>query len=964
MKEKRGNEKKESGFVKWFSELSNKDVAIAGGKGASLAEMYNNKFPIPGGFVINADAYRYFIDKTDLNEKISKILEKIDIEDTESLQHASKKIRELINSTALPDKLKEEILEAYEILDVDKQSVEKAGGGVLGILKTGYEPPFVAVRSSATTEDLADASFAGQQETFLNIKGDKELLRSVKDCFSSLFTARAIYYREKKGFEHDKSYLAVVVQKMVDSEKSGVVFSQNPMKKDKSIVIEAVFGLGEGIVSGMIKPDHYVVSADLENFNILDSRIAEKKIAIVRNSGGNNTVVKLTQEKGGQQVLTSYEIKRLSQYAKQLEEHYGKPQDIEFAIEGKEIYIVQSRPITTKFEEREQVELSGKILLSGLGASPGIASGVVKIIGDMNDLKKIKKGDVLVTKMTNPDMVVAMQKSAAIVTDEGGLTSHASIVSREMGIPAVVGTETATEKLHDGEIITVDGSSGKVFEGKAETKLVEIEPIVQTKTKIKVIVDLPDFASRAAKSGASAVGLTRLEGIIASSGKHPLAYVKEEKIEEYVAVLVKGLKKILEPFEEVWVRSSDIRSDEYGNLKGAPQIVEGNPMLGDHGIRFSLKHLDIMRAELKAVKEIAESAPQKKIGLMAPQIISVDEIKKMKVIASEIGMPANVKIGIMVETPAAVQIIDSLCEEGINFISFGTNDLTQFTLAIDRNNTEVQNLYDEMHPAVLSSLAYVIARCKEYGVETSICGQAGSRLEMAKFLVMQGIDSISVNADAARKVSEIVAEIEKELAVKNSAVGKEREQVKVEEEKAEVLEPEIEVPRAEGRTESGEFVLPQMQAVERAEMQAISEFARGMPKPQINQVEEKGFSNKNEGSEDIESIILKELGENNDYQPGNIDNKKKKDIPPLNEAIPIESEHFVESLKGGEDDGREKEINLDVRKKEGEEGGEEKKKESEKSDLSKAKGKEKFDLTGELGKDDDELGEEWNGERS
>lgn len=756
----KGDREEKIEFVRWFSELSNKDIAIAGGKGASLAEMYINKFPIPPGFVITAQAYSYFIEKSGLTEKIKNALEGLEIEDTKKLEDVSKELKRIIENASIPKDMSEAIIESYEILDVDKPDFVSTKKGALDILKSAHEKPFVAVRSSATTEDLADASFAGQQESFLNVKGDEDLILKVKKCFASLFTARAIYYRIKKGFSPDKAQLAVVVQKMIDSDKSGVIFSKNPISDKGEIVIEAVWGLGEGIVSGMIKPDHYIIDQNLEKLKIIETEVSVKKVAITRSSSGENQTVKLTEDRAKQQVLSSHEIKILAQYAKSLEEHYKKPQDIEFAISGKEIYIVQSRPITTKFSSEKRQDISGKVLLSGLGASPGIGTGIVKIIRNLDEQEKIKKGDVLVTEMTNPDMVVSMQKAAAIVTDEGGITSHAAIVSREMGIPCVVGTDEATKILQEGSYVTVDGNVGKVYEGKGETKLVEVNPIVPTKTKIKVIVDLPDFAERAAKSGASGIGLVRLEGIIAESGKHPLFFVENKKIEDYVSILTKGLKKIVEHFDEMWVRTSDIRSDEYQHLQGAPQQKEGNPMLGDHGIRFSLKHKEIMKSEIEAIKKVAEHFPNKKIGVMVPQVISVDEVRRTKEIAKEVNVPSNVKIGIMVETPAAVQIINQICEEGIQFVSFGTNDLTQYMLAIDRNNTEVQNLFDEMNPAVLSALSYVIRRCKKFEVETSICGQAGSKEEMVKFLISEGIDSISVNADAAEKVSKLVAQIE------------------------------------------------------------------------------------------------------------------------------------------------------------------------------------------------------------
>ena len=400
--------------------------------------------------------------------------------------------------------------------------------------------------------------------------------------------------------------------------------------------------------------------------------------------------------------------------------------------------------------------------MKGLAASPGIASGRIKIIEKMEDLKKITAGDILVTEMTNPDMVVTMQKSSAIITDKGGMTAHAAIVSREMGIPGIVGTNNATTKLKEGEIITVDGYTGNIYKGKiAKTKQKEIEPIRQeTKTKIKVIVDLPTFAPRAAKTGIKKVGLTRLEGIIAESGKHPNYFLKENKMEEYEKIIFEGIKAIAEYFDEMWIRTSDIRSDEYKNLEGAPQEIEANPMLGMHGVRFSIKNPEILKAELRAMKRVANE--QKKIGILLPQVILVEEVQEVKKILKEIGF-INANLGVMIETPAAVQIIKELCEEKIKFISFGTNDLTQYILAIDRGNEKVQYLYNEMHPAILKQLEYVIRVCKKYNVETSICGQAGSRKEMAKYLVEKGIDSISTNADAAKRISDYIKEVENEI---------------------------------------------------------------------------------------------------------------------------------------------------------------------------------------------------------
>jgi len=744
-------------FVKWFSELNKNSGKFAGGKGANLAEIYNLKIPVPPGFVITAQAYDYFIEKSGLKKQIDSILSKINYEDTQQLNDSTKEIRKLIENSKFPKEMEEEILESYEHLGA--ANLDLAEGSALDILNNASEPVFVAVRSSATTEDLADASFAGQQDTYLNIKGNPKLIDAVRRCFASLFTARATYYRIKKGFKHEQAHLAVIVQKMVDSSKSGVIFSKDPTYKSDNIIIEAVWGLGEGIVSGAITPDKYVVSDELK---ILDKKISEKKIAYTRDSSGKRSIVKLTEEKSNHQVLKPGEIIKLAEFAKKLDEHYQKPQDIEFAIENDEIYIVQTRPITTmgkRISSEDIQEIKGEAILQGLAASPGIAVGKVKIIKDLADLPKIKTGDILVTGMTNPDMVVSMQKSAGIITDQGGLTAHAAIVSREMGIPCIVGTQNATEKLKDNDLITVDAYNGKVYRGEvAEAEKKEVLPVTaQTKTKVKVIVDLPTFAERASKTGLKKIGLTRIEGIIAESGKHPNYFLKQNKIKDYEDIIFKGISGIAKYFDEIWVRTSDIRSDEFANLEGAPQEKEANPMLGMHGIRFSLEHPEILKAELNALKRVSQQG--KKIGLLSPQIISVKEVQGIKKILKEINFH-DAKLGVMVETPAAVQIIKELCEEKIDFISFGTNDLTQYILALDRGNEAVQKLYDEMHPAILKQLEYVIRVCKRYNVETSICGQAGSKKPMVKYLVERGIDSISVNADMAKTISDYIKEIE------------------------------------------------------------------------------------------------------------------------------------------------------------------------------------------------------------
>ena len=740
-------------FVKWFSELDKNSVNISGGKGANLAEIYNLKISVPPGFVVTTQSYDYFLEKAEIKEKINEILKDIDYKNIKKLDESTSEIRDLIVNSELPKEIEEEIIDAYEDLSAEVPKNQSAHD----VIKKSFKPIFVAVRSSATAEDLEDASFAGQQETFLNVKGNSELLESVKKCFASLFTSRATYYRQEKKFKHEGVKLAVIVQKMINSEKSGVIFSKDPSYQNDDIIIEAVFGLGEGIVSGKITPDRYKISRELK---ILNKEISDKKTAIIRDSDGKQIQTKLQEDKSKLQVLKDYELKKLSELALKLEEHYQKAQDIEFAIEGNEIYIVQTRAITTiKNRIEGKKELEGEVILEGLAASPGISSGKIKIVKSMEDLHQINQGDVLVTKMTNPDMVVTMQKSSAIVTDEGGITSHAAIVSREMGIPAVVGTREATLKLKDGEIITVNGFTGKIYKGKiSETIKKEVFPVTaKTKTKIKVTIDLPKFAERAAKTKLREVGLLRIEGIIAESGKHPEYFLKQKKLQEYEEIIFKGVEEISKYFDSLWVRTSDVRSDEFHNLKGAPEEIEANPMLGMHGIRYGLKNPEILKAEIKALMRI--SSKSKKIGLMLPQIISLDEVKKVKEIMKDLNVD-GIKLGIMVETPASVQIIKELCQEGIDFISFGTNDLTQYTLAIDRGNEQVQELYDEMNPAILFQLGYVIRICKRNNVETSICGQAANKKEMVKFLVEKNIDSLSLTPGAAKEISDYVSELE------------------------------------------------------------------------------------------------------------------------------------------------------------------------------------------------------------
>ncbi|UCD03857.1 MAG: phosphoenolpyruvate synthase [Candidatus Woesearchaeota archaeon] len=757
------------GWLKWFREIHKGDVGIAGGKGANLGELYNANFPIPPGFIVSADAYKEFISLLGIDKEINKKLEGLDVEDSDELDKVSEDIKELFMKADVPSNFVTIISNAYKNLQLDSGQLEGINHKALELVKAGRDLPFVAVRSSATAEDLPEASFAGQQSTFLNIKGSDNLIEAVKGCWASLFTPRAIYYREKNNFPHNKVAIAVIVQQMVDSIVSGVMFSVNPATSDESqIVIEGAFGLGESVVGGELSPNEYIL--DKQTGKLVDKKQSKQEWMYTRDYTTGKTVKKkIPQEKWYNEKLSADMLKLLWSLAVRVEKHYGCAQDMEWAFDRNRLYLVQSRPVTTlkKHEDVKEIEMpTGEPILTGLGASPGGASGPVKIILSPHELSNVKKGDVMVTKMTNPDMVPAMQRAVAIVTDEGGVTSHAAIVSREMGTPCIVGTEKATSVLHDGQIITVNGSKGEVYEGSVEVEpaqeLEEPVEIIPTNIKVKVVIDLPDYAERAARQKPDGVGLLRLEGIIASGQKHPAQFMREGDYDGYVDLIADGIRKIAKVFEgkPVWVRTSDIRSDEFRNIKGGEQEPEeANPMMGWHGIRRSLDEPQILKAEFEAIKRVNDEGYDK-VGVMLPQIISADEVKEAKKVYDEVGL--NCEFGVMIETPGAALTIEKICDVGIDFISFGTNDLTQFTLGVDRNNSKVQKLYSEMHPAILREIAHVIKTCRAKGVKTSICGQAGSKPEMAKFLVKEGITSISASPDAVQTVRKVVAKEENE----------------------------------------------------------------------------------------------------------------------------------------------------------------------------------------------------------
>ncbi|WP_435195840.1 phosphoenolpyruvate synthase [Natronomonas sp. EA1] len=745
--------------VLWLDEIGSDDLNSVGGKGASLGEMTNAGLPVPPGFVVTAQTYRAFIEETGIDEELFSAVD-VDADDSAALAEAEARAEELILGTELPADIRQGILDAYDNL--------------------GDGEAFVAVRSSATAEDLPDASFAGQQETFLNITRE-DLVQRVKECWASLFTQRAIYYRGEQGFEHDTVDIAVVVQQMVDAEKSGVMFTSHPSTGEPQIIIEAAWGLGEAVVSGSVSPDNYVV--DRETGELIDATIAEKKLLMEKDEETGKTVTRdVPEEKRSAQVLSDDEIAQLIELGERAEQHYDAPQDVEWAIVDGEVYMLQSRPITTISEGAKQATADGQgngdVLVKGLGASPGVVSGAARIVRKLDQLDKVGEGDIIVTEMTTPDMVPAMKRAAGIVTDEGGMTSHAAIVSRELGVPAVVGSGNATTVLEDGQLVTLDGEKGTITEGttkKAKQEADEPEyadvrpqnPVKpMTATEVKVNVSIAEAGERAAATGADGVGLLRLEHMILSTNKTPERYIADHGADAYVEEIVQGVRTVADEFypRPVRARTLDAPTDEFRQLEGGEdEPREHNPMLGYRGIRRSLDRPEVFKHELEAFRRLFEMGYDN-VEIMFPLVNDAEDVLRAKALMEEAGIdPEKRTWGVMVETPAAALGIEEMAGAGIDFASFGTNDLTQYTLAVDRNNENVADRFDELHPAVLKLIGDTIETCREHGVRTSICGQAGSKPQMARFLVKQGVSSISANIDAVRDVQHEVKRVEQKL---------------------------------------------------------------------------------------------------------------------------------------------------------------------------------------------------------
>ncbi|NYZ74721.1 phosphoenolpyruvate synthase, partial [Candidatus Micrarchaeota archaeon] len=682
--------------IYWFQELDRTSLAVAGGKGANLAEMTNAGFPVPEGFMVSSEAYFEFVRGAGIDNVIREQCGSLDVQDTLVLNAASEAVKKAILSAEMPSDIRADIIRAYnKLCGTD-------------LMPAPSQEVLVAVRSSATAEDLPEASFAGQQETYLNIRGADKLVEAVRQCWASLFGARAIYYRQEQHFDHLKVGIAVVIQRMVQSRSAGVMFSIDPVTNDTNkIIIEGAYGLGEAVVSGSVTPDRYVV--DKGSMSILEKNATHQDKMIVK-VGDEDKWIDVPEADREKFKLSDREVIQLARYGKAIEEHYGFPQDMEWAVEEDRVYIVQSRAVTTmkKIDAERASEKAGKmpaketakptevispdkakVLLQGFGASPGIASGNVRIVADLKELYRVKEGDILVTAMTSPDFVPAMKRAAGIVTDEGGMTCHAAIVSRELGIPCIVGTRKATALLEDGEAVTVDARHGVVYQGivaleeapkpAAAAGVVSAAAPVVTGTKIYVNLAEPDLAEKVAVENVDGVGLLRAEFMIAGIGKHPKWLIKQGRQEEFVEAVAKGLRKVCAAFgtRPVVYRATDFKTNEYKSLEGGAEFEphEENPMIGYRGCFRYIKDPEVFKLELEAVKRVREQYGMHNLWLMIPVVRTLHEFKVCKELVEEAGLhrSRDFKLGIMCEVPSTVILAEEFCKAGADFFSIGSN---------------------------------------------------------------------------------------------------------------------------------------------------------------------------------------------------------------------------------------------------------------------------------------------------
>ena len=788
--------KKEEQFLLWFEQLERKDVDIVGGKSSSLGEMTaKTDVPVPYGFATTAYAYRYFIKESGLEEKMRSILSELtDVENSALLRDVSARLRDAIMAEKMPQDLQDAIGAAY--VELGK--------------RVGEENPYVAVRSSATAEDLPDASFAGQQDTYLNVQGAETIIAKVKECYASCFTDRAVYYREKQGFDHIEVALSAVVQMMVFSKTSGVMFTVNVATgDDNNILIEAAFGLGEYVVQGTVTPDNYTISK--HDHKIIDRCVNEQDIMLVRKKGGDCEEVQVPEELRKVQTLTDEQILELADYAKKIEKHYGCYMDMEWGGDERtnKIWILQARPETVwsrrnkeggaKVQESKSMTTTDhKVIVKGLPASPGKVSGRVHVILDPSRIDEFKEGEILVTEMTAPDWVPAMKKAKAIVTDSGGMTCHASIVSRELGIPCIVGTksrgEAATVTIPDGIDVTIDATHGVVYEGiieeakkenQAGAAVAVAEYFPPTGTKVYMNLGDPELAEKYSSLPCDGIGLMREEFIWTTYiHEHPLYLIKTGHPEKVVDQLAEGMRQVCQAMapRPVTLRFSDFKSSEYRDLKGGDEFepYEPSALLGWRGASryYDPKYIEAFKLECQAVVKVREEFGLKNLNVMIPFCRNVEECEKVVKIMAECGLERgkDFKVWLMAEIPSNIILADQF-NKYVDGYSIGSNDLTMLVLGCDRDNDTVSHIYDERNLAVRRAVRHLIEVAHSEGKTVSICGQAPSVYpEFCEFLIKSGIDSISVNPDTVKFTKKLVAQVEQRVML-DALTGRGRKEV-------------------------------------------------------------------------------------------------------------------------------------------------------------------------------------------